>query len=210
MSRPSALGRPVLRALGAAPDGLSVPELHAALGAGPATRSKIRNVLLDGVAKGTVVRDDTVEGRYGRSGRRTGRGVPVVVYRAARAGQHHPPFPPAHGGTGPGRREGHVGKSGDRTEQDMTTTSQIITEGILAEAYETLTASGADFAYIADMRRATQDRITWEDFNAALTDLFTRQEVNLIPQSCQMLLTDTQRGGALLVGGEMKHRCYWG
>lgn len=92
-----------------------------------------------------------------------------------------------------------------------TTGDQVIAEGVIAEAYEILTeATGDDFAHVADMRRATAGRVSWEDFDAVLTDLFTRQEVNLVPQSCQARLTDEQRGGAILVGGEMKHRLYWG
>lgn len=88
---------------------------------------------------------------------------------------------------------------------------RVVIEGVLAEAYEILTeATGDDFAHVADMRRATAGRVSWEDFDAVLTGLFARQEVNLVPQSCQARLTDEQRGGAILVGGEMKHRVYRG
>jgi hypothetical protein len=41
--------------------------------------------------------------------------------------------------------------------------------------------------------------------DAVLTGMFTRQELNLFPQSNQQALTADQRATALHVGGEAKH-----
>lgn len=85
---------------------------------------------------------------------------------------------------------------------------RAVTAGILAEAYEAAERDG--FAYVADMRKAAGGKVSRAQFDAVIAGLFRARRLNLVPQSCQARLTDGQRDGAVLVGGEMKHRCYWG
>jgi hypothetical protein len=89
-------------------------------------------------------------------------------------------------------------------------TNETVIKGIIAEAYSEVTENGQDFAHLSDLRRLTGDRVAPQDFDRVLSGMYRRQECNLVPQANQQALTSGQRAGALYLGGEDKHRMYWG
>ena len=52
--------------------------------------------------------------------------------------------------------------------------------------------------------------ISAANLDAELVRLYTAQELNLVPRSCQQLLTARDRAAAVEVGGERKHLLIWG
>jgi hypothetical protein len=72
------------------------------------------------------------------------------------------------------------------------------------DAYLALAVDGRSFVKLRDLRLRLAD-IPRAELDAVLTDMFTAQRVNLIPQSNQQALTAADREAALRVGGESKH-----
>jgi len=85
--------------------------------------------------------------------------------------------------------------------------STIIIAGRIAEAYETIAPAGG-YASILRLREALAD-IPARDLDGTLAKMYEEQLVNLVPRSCQALLTPADRAAAVTVGGEAKHLIAW-
>jgi hypothetical protein len=48
------------------------------------------------------------------------------------------------------------------------------------------------------------------DFDQEMTRLYSEQKLNMVPRSCQAILTAADRASAVLCGGEDKHLVSWG
>lgn len=70
--------------------------------------------------------------------------------------------------------------------------------------YQALTPVPGEFVKLRELRLRLPD-LPRPAVDAALTELYASQRVNLIPQSDQQALTDADRECALRVGGEYKH-----
>ena len=62
---------------------------------------------------------------------------------------------------------------------------------------------------ITDLRDMLAD-IATADLDVELIALYAAQRLNLVPRSCQQLLTTRDRAAAVEVGGERKHLVIWG
>jgi hypothetical protein len=71
-------------------------------------------------------------------------------------------------------------------------------------AYRTLAHASGEFVKLRELRLHLAD-ITRTDLDAALAAMFTRQRINLIPESHQQALSAADRESALRLGGEYKH-----
>jgi hypothetical protein len=86
----------------------------------------------------------------------------------------------------------------------------ITPEDKVRQAYaQMITEAGAGagrFVKLLDLRyRLCAKGMLFPEQDAVLTEMFRRQEVNLVPQSNQQALTRDQRATAVRVGGEDKH-----
>jgi hypothetical protein len=83
--------------------------------------------------------------------------------------------------------------------------TDTIAKGRIAEAYEDLAAGAGEFISLRELR----DSLPGLDLDAILVRMYAAQEINLVPQENQMVLTDADRAAAIRVGGEWKHRMSW-
>lgn len=70
--------------------------------------------------------------------------------------------------------------------------------------YLALAPASGDFVKLRELRLRLSD-LPRADVDSALAAMFTRQRINLIPQSNQQALSDADRESALRIGGECKH-----
>jgi hypothetical protein len=70
--------------------------------------------------------------------------------------------------------------------------------------YRALAPAAGEFVTLRELRLHLAD-IRRPDVDSALTELFARQRINLIPESHQQSLSAADRESALRIGGEYKH-----
>jgi len=78
------------------------------------------------------------------------------------------------------------------------------TEAAIVAAYRVLAAEPGEFVRLRDLRERLP-AILRADLDSALERMYRAQQVNLVPQENQQVLTDGDRESALRVGGEFKH-----
>jgi hypothetical protein len=77
-------------------------------------------------------------------------------------------------------------------------------EELIMAAYRELAAEPGEFVKLRELRGRLGD-IARADLDLALERMYRSQQVNLVPQENQQVLTDADRESALRVGGEFKH-----
>jgi hypothetical protein len=86
------------------------------------------------------------------------------------------------------------------------TATKISAEGKVRQAYAGAGGKDGEFVKLLDIRYLLCSAgLDFTAQDAVLTEMFKRQEVNLVPQSNQQALTRDQRATALQCGGEDKH-----
>jgi hypothetical protein len=77
-------------------------------------------------------------------------------------------------------------------------------EAAVIDAYRGLAAGPGEFVKLRELRERLPT-ILRADLNSALERMYRAQQINLVPQENQQVLTDADRESALRVGGEFKH-----
>lgn len=77
-------------------------------------------------------------------------------------------------------------------------------EELIMAAYRELAGEPGEFVKLRELRERLGD-IARADLDLALERMYRAQQVNLVSQANQQVLTDTDRQSALRVGGEPKH-----
>jgi hypothetical protein len=90
-------------------------------------------------------------------------------------------------------------RSSPRAVGDATDVAARVEAGYLA-----LAPASGEFVKLRELRLQLAD-ITRTDLDTALAAMFTRQRINLIPESHQQALSAADRESALRLGGEYKH-----
>lgn len=77
-------------------------------------------------------------------------------------------------------------------------------DGRIRKAYAALAPKAGDFIMLAELRDELRDVAT-ADLDAALVNLHRAQDVSLVPESNQKVLTDRERAAAVSIGNQHKH-----
>jgi hypothetical protein len=77
-------------------------------------------------------------------------------------------------------------------------------EAAVLDAYRAVAVGPGDFVKLRELRERLPN-IVRADLNSALERMYRAQQVNLVPQANQQVLTDADRESALWVGDEFKH-----
>jgi hypothetical protein len=72
------------------------------------------------------------------------------------------------------------------------------------KAYSSLSPRPGGYVMLEDLREALPD-VGRETLDAALVELYSARDVNLVPESNQKVLTDAQRSAAVRIGNQSKH-----
>jgi hypothetical protein len=98
----------------------------------------------------------------------------------------------------------------DETEQSLADIFRRRTDGaadideLIMAAYRGLASGPGEFVKLGELRAQLTD-IARSDLDSALERLYRAQQVNLVSQANQQILTEADRRCALMVGGEQKH-----
>lgn len=91
-----------------------------------------------------------------------------------------------------------------KQSHDVPPHKNIDINACIRDAYRALASEPGEFVKLHELRLRLPD-IPRADVDDALGRMYQAQRINLVPQSNQQILSDTDRGSALRVGGEDKH-----